>query len=47
MQTAKEQLQAMLDDSKRVPEMTMGEMTTEPAPDERPRPLRIAKEDAS
>ncbi len=45
MQTAKEQLQAMVDDSKRVPEMTVGEMTTEPAPDDRLRPLRISEDD--
>ena len=43
-QTAREQLQAIADDLKeRVPEVTVSEITTEPATDERLRPLRFSE----
>lgn len=44
VQAAKEQLQAILDDLRdQVPEAVMGEITTEPAPEERPKPLRYSE----
>lgn len=44
MQAAKEQLQAILDDLRdQVPEAVVGEITTEPAPEERPKPLRYSE----
>ena len=43
-QTAKEQLQAVLDDLKeQVPEAVVSEITTEPATEERSRPLRYSE----